>query len=130
MTLKVACPHCQKEKKWHPILKAMFPNLTINQYEVWHNPKNQELLQKRLDEIGKESSGVPTNIIGEEVITGFNPEGIVKAITKVYGVKPLEVDKTKVLQDSKNAGKQKKLLILSIITLFLVSGGFFLFRKS
>ncbi len=124
------CPHCQKEKKWHPILKAMFPNIQINEYEVWHDEKNQALLQTRLDALGKISNGVPTNIIGNEVITGFDAKGIIKAITKTYGIEPLEVDEAKMTAELKNAGKQKKLIILGVVALIFVAGGFFFLKKS
>jgi len=124
------CPHCQKEKRWHPVLRAMFPGIKINQYEIWHHPENQELLQKRLDELGKESTGVPTNIIGEDVVTGFSAETIVKAITKTYGIEPLKVDEDAIYKLQENKGKQKKLMIFALLALVIVGGGFIVLRQS
>lgn len=79
------CPHCHAEKKWFPTLLSYYPDLVIEEYEVWHAPENQKKMQARLKELGKTSGGVPTNIIGDSVIVGFNPEGILAALEANYG---------------------------------------------
>lgn len=85
------CPHCQSEKAWFPVLMQAYPDLVINKYEVWHDPANQALMQERLSEIGAESSGVPTNIVGEQVIVGFMPDQILAALAADYGPPAVEV---------------------------------------
>jgi len=79
------CPHCHKEKAWFPELKKAYPDVVINEYEVWHDIANQALWGQRLAEFDMEPRAVPTNIIGEEVITGFSPEAILAAMEKTYG---------------------------------------------
>jgi len=84
------CPHCQKEMKWLPTLQKMYPSLKIKEYEVWHDEANKALVSKRMKEMGKEFTGVPTNIIEGEVIVGFQPERIVEVLKAKYGA-PKEV---------------------------------------
>lgn len=79
------CPHCKSEKKWFPELQKMYPNIQIKEYEVWYNAQNAALFQKRLTELGATSSGVPTNIIGNEVVVGFQPELILEKMEKHFG---------------------------------------------
>lgn len=79
------CPHCINEKKWFTELERMYPDLKINEYEVWNNPENKLLFTARMRELGQEAGGVPTNVIGEEVIVGFNKKGILAAMEKNFG---------------------------------------------
>ncbi|HEY5714140.1 MAG TPA: hypothetical protein VIT68_02200 [Candidatus Gracilibacteria bacterium] len=92
------CPHCKKQHKWLPELREMYPDLEIEIYEVWHDEANQKKMQARLDELGKESTGVPTNIIEGDVIVGFNPEAILESLARHYGP-PAEVE-PKALEDN------------------------------
>ena len=84
------CPHCHKELKWLPKLEKMYPGLKVNEYEVWHNAENQALFDATMKELGQEAQGVPTNVIKDQVVVGFNPEAIVTAMTEAYG-DPVEV---------------------------------------
>lgn len=79
------CPHCKTEKEWLPELQKLYPDVQIKQYEVWYSSQNNALFRERLQELGKKSSGVPTNIIGDEIVVGFRPEAILDAFTKEYG---------------------------------------------
>jgi len=79
------CPHCHDERKWLPTLVKMYPGLEIKEYEVWHDTNNQLLFQQRLQELNKESQAVPTNIIGKEVIVGFNKAKIKEVMKAEYG---------------------------------------------
>ena len=55
------CPHCQNEKKWFPVLKQAYPDIVINEYEVWHDVGNQALMRKRLADLDIDSNSVPTS---------------------------------------------------------------------
>lgn len=79
------CPHCKDEIRWFPELRKMYPDIQIKEYEVWYNASNAELFRRRLAELGATSSGVPTNIIGDEVVVGFRPEAIVEALERHFG---------------------------------------------
>ena len=85
------CPHCHKEKDWFPELKKAYPDVVINEYEVWHDVANQALWSKRLAEFDMEPRAVPTNIIGEDVITGFSPDVILAAMEKTYGPPAVDI---------------------------------------
>ena len=60
------CPHCQNQKKWFPELKKAYPDIVINEYEVWHDVANQALWAERLAEFDQEPRSVPTNITSDK----------------------------------------------------------------
>ncbi|MCF7830796.1 hypothetical protein K9M41_02265 [Candidatus Gracilibacteria bacterium] len=79
------CPHCHEERQWFPELKKMYPDIQIKEFEVWHNPQNKALWTQRMRELGMVPTGVPTNIIGNEAIVGFNAPGILALLEKHFG---------------------------------------------
>lgn len=79
------CPHCHKELAWLPDLQAMYPDLKVEKYEVWYDAANQQRFDKRMQSLGQKASGVPTNIINDEVIVGFDKESILALMKKHYG---------------------------------------------
>ena len=66
------CPHCADEKEFLDSIDDKYPNLEIIKNEVWYNDENSLLLDKLERELKITRSGVPTTIIGEEVIVGYN----------------------------------------------------------
>lgn len=66
------CPHCEEEMKFLDSIDGEYDNFKIVKYEVWYNDDNSELLKKVQDNLDISSKGVPTNIIGNTVITGFS----------------------------------------------------------
>lgn len=66
------CPHCAEEDKFLNSIKDNYPNLEIVKYEVWYNEENAELLKKVESVFNITRSGVPTNVIGSTVISGYN----------------------------------------------------------
>lgn len=93
------CPHCHKEIKWLKEVQKSHTELKVNQYEVWHNNKNQLLMQKRLLELGEKPIGVPLNIIGDRVIVGFQRQEILNALKDVYS---LDCDYSCTNEEAKN----------------------------
>ncbi|MCF7917804.1 hypothetical protein K9L27_02265 [Candidatus Gracilibacteria bacterium] len=79
------CPHCHDEIKWFPELIKMYPDLEIQKYEVWHDGFNQQYLKQRLLEFDMKPEGVPVNIIGNDVVVGFEPNKIIDAFEKNFG---------------------------------------------
>jgi|GEM_PF-3569173 len=79
------CPHCINEKAWFSDLKKAYPDIVINEYEVWHDIANQALWGQRLAEFDMQPTSVPTNIIGKNVVTGFAPEKIIEAMEANFG---------------------------------------------
>lgn len=66
------CPHCADEKVFLDSIDDKYPNLEIVKYEVWYDKENADLLDEVSKELNIQRIGVPTTVIGEEVIVGFN----------------------------------------------------------
>ena len=65
------CPHCKEEMEYLDSVEKKYKDLKIVKYEVWYNEENSELLKKVQDTFDITTKGVPTNVIGSTVITGF-----------------------------------------------------------
>ena len=65
------CPHCKEELEYLESIEKKYDYLKIVKYEVWYNEENSELLSRVQDTFNITTKGVPTNIIGSTVITGF-----------------------------------------------------------
>ena len=65
------CPHCAEEEKFLKTIEDKYENLEIVSYEVWYDDGNAELLQKVEEAFSIKRPGVPTNVIGKTVISGF-----------------------------------------------------------
>ncbi len=79
-----SCSHCRDEIKWFAILKKQYPDVQIQQYEI-ADRDNYDRMQKRLKELGKTYHGTPVNIIGNDVVNGFNPDAILQVFDKNFG---------------------------------------------
>ncbi len=120
------CPHCQKEKAWLPKLKALYPDLILKEYEVWHNPENKKLMEKRLKELEQTSTGVPTNIIEDEVLVGFSEKKILALMEEKYGKPTGDISDFK-KQDTDN---KKLIFIIGGVILVSIVGGFMVFGNN
>lgn len=96
------CPHCHAEFKWLPQLEKAYPDVEIREYEVWHDAANRVLWEARLRELGQTPRAVPTNIIGNDVIVGFDAQGIATAFEKYYG--PPAIDLLEVKEADEDDG--------------------------
>ena len=79
------CPHCHAEKAWFPELQELYPDLEIREYEVWHDQANQAVWHNRMRKLGLQAKSVPTNIIGDEVVIGFQSQEILSLLEKHFG---------------------------------------------
>lgn len=66
------CPHCKEETKFLNKMSKKYSNLKIVKYEVWYNEENSNLLDKVFDAYKISSLGVPTTIIGDTYISGYD----------------------------------------------------------
>ena len=66
------CPHCAEEEIFLKDLEKKYSNFHIERYEVWYNEENAELLSKVEKAFSITRTGVPTNVIGNTVITGYS----------------------------------------------------------
>lgn len=68
------CPHCADEE---PILESLaqkYPQVKIQDYEVWYDKANQEIFKKVAEVMGFEPKGIPVTIIGEKYWVGFREQ--------------------------------------------------------
>jgi cytochrome c biogenesis protein CcdA len=68
-----SCPHCKLELKFVEKLKEKYPNLKVYEYELTKDFRNQSLFRK-VTEYYKLDGSVPTNIIGDEPLIGYDDE--------------------------------------------------------
>ncbi len=68
------CPHCKAEMDYLDTIKGKYTNLEIKEYEVWYDDDNASLLTKVESYFNIKRSGVPTTIIGNTVIQGYQNE--------------------------------------------------------
>jgi thiol-disulfide isomerase/thioredoxin len=65
------CPHCAKEKEYLQKIENNYPQVIINNFEVYNNRQNAKLLQKIGQETDINVNGVPLIIIGDKALVGF-----------------------------------------------------------
>ena len=65
------CPHCAEEISFLETIENEYDNFVIQKYEVWYNDENAELLTEVEKAFSITRSGVPTTVIGRNVISGF-----------------------------------------------------------
>lgn len=79
----------------------------VEAYEVWYNADNSNLLYEVADFLGKEVTGVPFVVIGDQVFDGYLPEyndAIREQIMAVYNSE----DRYDVMEEMKEAKKQEE----------------------
>lgn len=68
------CPHCQKAEPFFDSLEVKYPELIVNRYEIYYNEQNRGLYNEILAAYEYSNRYVPTIIIGEEVMTGYDSD--------------------------------------------------------
>jgi glutaredoxin len=68
-----SCPHCQDERRWLEGIRANYPDLVIEEYEIG-SPENASLFERMSAEYNTTSAGVPRTFIGSKVFVGFSSE--------------------------------------------------------
>ena len=77
------CPHCADEEKFFKTIEGKYSNFEIVSYEVWNDEENAQLLSNVNEAFHITRTGVPTNVIGTTVISGFGDstgDKIIRAI--------------------------------------------------
>jgi thiol-disulfide isomerase/thioredoxin len=65
------CPHCAKEKLFLEKLEDKYPEVEINDFEVWNNRENLDLMTQFAKELDVDVRGVPFTVVGEHYIIGW-----------------------------------------------------------
>jgi glutaredoxin/cytochrome c biogenesis protein CcdA len=66
------CPHCTKEKDFLAETLPKYPGVKLNDFEIYHNKTNVELVQKVATQLNANFSGVPFLVIGDKTFVGYN----------------------------------------------------------
>lgn len=82
------CPHCAEAEEWFESVKDdLGQYFTVEEYEVWYNEANNELMHSVGDYLGDNVTGVPYIVIGEHSFKGFGTSliaDITSAIMEEY----------------------------------------------
>jgi glutaredoxin len=74
--VRAGCPHCTKAKLFLPELQRQRPQLRLRLRDVGSDPSAVEDLLRHSRRAGIRAAGVPTFVVGEAVVVGFDgPEG-------------------------------------------------------
>jgi len=65
------CPHCAKEKAYLAEVLPNYPNVKLNNYEIYYSQENVKLMQKTSEKLNINSSGVPLLVIGDKEFVGY-----------------------------------------------------------
>jgi cytochrome c biogenesis protein CcdA len=69
------CPHCATEKQFlADVLAPAYPDLVIEQYEVWFDEANRDRMVQAASMYGFEPGPVPVTIVAGQVFVGFGPD--------------------------------------------------------
>lgn len=78
------CPYCQQAESYLSRVKLQSPDVRVQYFEVWNDPRNDALMAFLLPRFNGDANGVPRTVIGNRVIAGFNaqytPNAIAQAI--------------------------------------------------
>ena len=104
------CAYCHQEREFLDITNRKYHgNITIHEYEVWHNSKNLKFMMEVKDKLGDKGEGVPYTVIGLKTFNGFEEETgkeILKEIDNSLIKTPGNVVKS--LQNDKKIEKTKE----------------------
>ncbi|HVQ96012.1 MAG TPA: hypothetical protein VMU51_33620 [Mycobacteriales bacterium] len=65
------CPRCEAERKFLTDLRRQYPQLVVQQYEVWKDAANRRRFEEVARQHGVDASAVPTTIVRDRVWIGF-----------------------------------------------------------
>lgn len=65
------CPHCDRAQDFLEGLQERWPELLIEQYEVWNDAGNRDYFRQVTGELGTEPRGVPTIVIADRLWVGY-----------------------------------------------------------
>ncbi|MDK2898989.1 MAG: hypothetical protein PWQ10_176 [Patescibacteria group bacterium] len=68
------CPHCAKEKSYLAETLPDYPDIVLNDYEIYNSQTNVRFMQEVADKLDISSSGVPLLIIGDKAFVGYSEE--------------------------------------------------------
>lgn len=122
------CPHCEEAIEFLDSIEEEYGHcFNLEKHEVWYDEENRELMQKVGAYFGKEVSGVPFIVIGEETFSGYSSklsEDILKAIeTSANDEEYVDViEKVKAGEVKSNKSSTSDTIVTVVIILVIVGG--------
>ncbi len=68
------CPRCAEEKIFLADLSRRYPQIEVNDFEVWYNRRNLDLLNKMAAAFGFQANSVPITFIGDRYWIGYSQD--------------------------------------------------------
>ncbi len=68
------CPHCAKAKPFLESLAAKYPEVDLQEYEVYYDPVGQKAFTNIAQKYGIENLYVPTMFVGQYYLQGYSEE--------------------------------------------------------
>ncbi|MFH1722882.1 MAG: hypothetical protein ABH950_09800 [Candidatus Altiarchaeota archaeon] len=68
------CPHCNAEKRFLAEIEDKYPGLEIQYLEIYNNDSNRELFNNLMQKRGVQIKGVPTFVLGNTEIVGYQTD--------------------------------------------------------
>jgi len=68
----IDCQHCADERPLLDGLRAAYPGLVVEEFEVWRSGENLDRLRQHAAELGFTASSTPVTIIGDRHWVGFD----------------------------------------------------------
>lgn len=65
------CPRCEAERQFLTELRRQYPQLVVEQFEVWKDAANRTRFEQVARQHGVDASAVPTTIVRDRVWIGF-----------------------------------------------------------
>ena len=88
------CPHCAEAEEWFASIEEEYGDyFDLQDYEVWYNEENSELMSLVAQYMGESADGVPYIIVGDHTFSGFDTsyeEQIIGYIKEEYEKDPAE----------------------------------------
>ncbi len=104
------CPHCAAERAFLADLQQREPRLRVEQYEVWYDETNQQLLVEQSQRLGFEPVGVPVTIIEDRYWIGFD-DVIASQIEDAVAVGLSDDPRTAATEDAATSGASDRVLV-------------------
>lgn len=68
------CPHCASMRRFLRTMQAKYPQLSVDEREVYFDPANARLFERVASGYGVPIEGVPTVYVGRHAIAGFSED--------------------------------------------------------
>lgn len=108
------CPHCAAAKPFLEKLKKKYPEIKVNDYEIYYSPGNLELMRAMAKSHGTEPKGVPTIFYDDMIFEGFT-ENIAKEVEVAVSKEIKARKKSSLLKGKKTEPEQRESITVPLL---------------